>query len=169
MTLIGHSRGGAVISRVAELIPGRIRRLVYVAAYLLPAGATVAATAREDTDSLVAPNMVAAVSGLTCTLRPEALRPAFYGDCAEEVAARAVERLTPEPLKPLATPLRVTHERFGRVPRAYIECLRDRAITIAAQRRMRHALPCDPVFTLDSDHSPFLSQPAALAGLLGSL
>jgi hypothetical protein len=34
---------------------------------------------------------------------------------------------------------------------------------------MQAALPCDPVFTLDTDHSPFLSCPQALAKLLGSL
>jgi hypothetical protein len=34
---------------------------------------------------------------------------------------------------------------------------------------MQARLPCDPVFTLDSDHSPFLSRPAELARLLGAL
>jgi hypothetical protein len=34
---------------------------------------------------------------------------------------------------------------------------------------MQAELPCDPVLALDSDHSPFLSQPAALALLLGGL
>jgi hypothetical protein len=69
----------------------------------------------------------------------------------------------------LAAPVRITAERFGRVPRAYIETLRDRAVTPAAQRRMQSVLPCDPVFALDSDHSPFLSQPEALARILISI
>ena len=55
--LVGHSRGGAVISRAAELVPDAIRRLVYLSAYLLTDGESVAAEARRDTDSLVAPNM----------------------------------------------------------------------------------------------------------------
>jgi hypothetical protein len=53
--------------------------------------------------------------------------------------------------------------------RVYIECSRDRTITLAAQREMQAALPCDPVYTLESDHSPFLSQPERLAQLLGGL
>jgi pimeloyl-ACP methyl ester carboxylesterase len=67
------------------------------------------------------------------------------------------------------TPLELTPERFGRVPRTYVETTFDRAITLAAQRRMQAALPCESVFTLETDHSPFLSQPDALARILISI
>ena len=169
VTLVGHSRGGIVISRVAELFPERVKRLVYVSAYLLPAGATLAASARTDTGSLVPPNMIPADSGVACTLRADVIRPALFGQCSDEDYEFALARLTPEPLKPLVTPLKVSARRFGTVPRAYVECLQDRTVTPAAQRRMLAELPCDPVFTLDSDHSPFLSHPQELARLLGGL
>ena len=84
-------------------------------------------------------------------------------------AAYAMQRLGPEPLKPLVTPLRISAERFGRVPRAYIETTLDRVISLESQRRMQAALPCSPLFTLNSDHSPFLSQPDALARILISI
>lgn len=164
--LVGHSRGGAVISRVAELAPERIARLVYLAAYLLEDGDSVAEAARRDAGSLIAPNMVPAETGVTCTLRPEVIREAFYGDCDEATVRFATERLRPEPLRPLATAVRHTSENFGRVPRAYVECTRDRTISLEAQRAMRRALPCDPVFTLESGHSPFLSRPEELAQVL---
>ena len=167
--LLGHSRGGVVISRAAELLPERMQRLVYLAAYLLPAGGSVAESARNDPESLVPPNMVPAASGLTCSLRESVIRDALFGLCEDADLAFALAQLKPEPLKPLVTPLRVTADRFGRVPRAYIECSQDRTITLAAQRRMQASLPCDPVMTLAADHSPFLSQPVALAQLLGSL
>lgn len=166
VVLVGHSRAGVIISRVAELVPERVSRLVYLAAYLLPAGGNVADSARDDEASLVPPNMLAAESGVTCALRPEVIRDAFYGDCDDATVHFALERLRPEPLRPLAAALRITGERFGAVPRAYIECTRDRAISHAAQRRMQTRLPCDPVFTLESDHSPFLSHPRELAGIL---
>jgi pimeloyl-ACP methyl ester carboxylesterase len=113
--------------------------------------------------------MVPAASGVTCTLRPEVVRDAFYGDCDDETFSFARGRLTPEPLKPLVTSPLVTSGRFGAVPRAYIECTRDRTISLAAQRRMQAALPCELVQTLESDHSPFLSHPRELAELLGRL
>jgi pimeloyl-ACP methyl ester carboxylesterase len=169
VVLAGHSRGGIVISRTAELIPDRVRRLVYVSGYLLQAGSTLAEVARRDRDSLVPPNMVPAASGVTCELRRGVIREALFAQCLEADYEQAIARMTPEPLKPLVTPLRITEPRFGVVPRVYIECSQDRTITLAAQRSMQAALPCDPVFTLASDHSPFLSHPERLAQLLGGL
>jgi pimeloyl-ACP methyl ester carboxylesterase len=168
VVLVGHSRGGAVISRAAEMTRN-IRMLVYLAAYLLPAGASVAEEARSDPGSLIPDNMIPAASGATCTLRPEIVREAFYGDCDEEALGFARARLSPEPLKPLVAKLRITPEGFGSVPRAYVECTRDRTISLAAQRRMQASLPCDPVFTLASDHSPFLSHAPELTEILGGL
>jgi pimeloyl-ACP methyl ester carboxylesterase len=167
--LVGHSRGGVVISRAAEILPGRIRRLVYLAAYLLPAGGTLAEAARGDLESLVPPNMIPAEGGITCNLRESVIRDALFGLCSDADYALALTLMRPEPLKPLVTPLRVTDERFGQVPRTYIECSQDRTITLGAQRSMQGALPCDPVLALASDHSPFFSQATALAQMLGGL
>jgi pimeloyl-ACP methyl ester carboxylesterase len=169
VVLVGHSRAGAVISRAAEMANQNLRRLVYLAAYLLPAGGSVAAEARSDSGSLIPANMMAADSGVTCTLRPGIVREAFYGDCEDETFEFARARLSPEPLKPLITNLKVTPGRFGVVPRTYVECTRDRTISLAAQRRMHAALPCERVLSLESDHSPFLSHPALLADALGGL
>jgi pimeloyl-ACP methyl ester carboxylesterase len=169
VVLVAHSRGGIVASQAAELVPEHIRRIVYVAAYLLPAGATLAAAARRDPDSLIPPNMIPATGGVTCSVRPDVVREAFYGRCADADVDFARARLSPEPLKPLVTPLEITQARYGRVPRAYVHTTFDRVISPAAQRKMREALPCDPVFTLDTDHSPFLSQPEALARILISI
>lgn len=169
VTLVGHSRGGAVISRAAEMAPRNLALLVYLAAYLLPAGGSVAAAARADPGSLIPDNMVPADTGVTCTLRPEIVRDAFYGDCDDATVALATAQLAPEPLKPLVSTLRLTAGNFGAVPRAYVECTRDRTISLVAQRRMQAQLPCDPVFTLESDHSPFLSHPRELADALGRL
>jgi pimeloyl-ACP methyl ester carboxylesterase len=167
--LVGHSRGGVIISRAAELAPAAVQRLVYVSGYLLPAGGTVAEAARSDRDSLVPPNMIPAVGGVTCRLRDSVIREALFGQCTDEDYEYARARLSAEPLKPLVTPLKVTEQGFGRVSRAYLECAQDRTVTLAAQRRMQVALPCAPVLTLDSDHSPFFSNPGPLAQWLGGL
>jgi len=163
VVLVGHSRGGIVISEVAEARPERISRLVYVAAFLLRDGESIARTMRSDGSSLILPNLIVFEDGVSSIVRHEALAETFYGDCtAAEVAATAA-RLRPEPVLPNRTQVHVTAERFGRVKRAYVATALDRAVPPALQLRMYTALPCDPVITMDTAHSPFLSAPATLA------
>jgi pimeloyl-ACP methyl ester carboxylesterase len=166
VVLVGHSRGGIVLSAVAEQIPERIRVLVYVSAFLLENGISLQAAAAEISGSLVPPAMVVSDDHRSATLRPEVVKDAFYGCCSDDDVALARALLKPEPLAPLAAPTKISTERFGRVPRAYVECLQDRAITHHAQRQMQSALPCRDRVTLDTDHSPFLSRPDELASAL---
>jgi pimeloyl-ACP methyl ester carboxylesterase len=60
----------------------------------------------------------------------------------------------------------VSSARFGRVPRTYVECLRDQAIHIETQRAMHAAWPGTRVVAIDTDHSPFFSRPDALVEAL---
>ena len=167
--LVGHSRGGIVITEVAEHRPDKIHTLVYLTAFLPRAGETLFDLAPQAPGSLVPPNMVMSDDKSTSTIRDEALRDAFYGECSNDDVALARLCLQPEPTLPLATPVHTTDENFGRVPRAYIECLRDRAITPPLQKQMQAALPCSPVLSIDTDHSPFLSRPDEVVAHLCSL
>ena len=166
VVLVGHSRGGIILSEVAERIPDRVRTLVYLTAFLLEDGRSLTDSAAEDPDTLVLPAMVIAADHKTVTMRADAVREAFYGQCSDADAALAEALLVPEPLAPLGTPIHVTGARFGRVDRVYIECARDRAITLPAQRLMQQRLPCRTRLTLDTDHSPFLSRAEELTEAL---
>ena len=169
VVLVGHSRGGIVISEVAEHRPERIQTLVYLCAFLLRDGECLFDLAGSDDTSLVPTNMVMSEDKSSSTLRDEALRDAFYGECSDDDVALARLCVQPEPTVPLATPLKLTGENFGRVPRVYVECLRDRAIPLSLQRRMHGASPCQRVLALDTDHSPFFSRPDELTALLNGL
>lgn len=167
--LVGHSRAGAVISQVAEERAEKVRALVYVAAYLLADGESVARKAKEDGDSLVNANMLLSPDRSSWTLREAAVQEALYGECVAEDVVLAQSLLQPEATAPLTTPIRVSAANFGRVPRVYIECLRDRAVSLSQQRKMVRAMPCRQVFAIDTDHSPFFSAPDELTAQLLSL
>jgi len=167
--LVGHSRGGIVISAVAERVPKRIAMLVYLTAFLLRDGETLLEVAQTADSSLVVPNIVVADDHASMTVPGDAAQEAFYGECSPEDVVLASMLLAPEAIAPNSTPLRVTDSRFGSVPRVYIECLRDKAIPVALQRRMAHDSPCEIVASLDSDHSPFLSTPGPLVDHLLAL
>jgi pimeloyl-ACP methyl ester carboxylesterase len=87
----------------------------------------------------------------------------FYGFTPPDVATAAIARLRPQPPQVVSAPLSISDDRFGRIPRAYIECENDAIVPLAVQRRMQARLPSHPVITMPGDHSPFLSAPVALA------
>ncbi len=169
VVLLGHSMGGAVVTAAAERIPERIRTLVYLAAFLVADGDSILKVAGGDPASALTGNLVPSSDGLSLSVKPEAVVPAFYAECSGADAERARARLVAQALEPLNAPVRWSAERAGRIPRVYIECLRDRAMPLATQRAMVAARPCAKVLALDSDHSPFYSAPEALAAHLAGL
>lgn len=169
VVLVGHSMGGIVISQAAEYRPEKIRTLVYLAAFLLRNGETLLQVAQEDREALVLPNLILAEDQSYATVREDALKEVFYADCSDEDVARAKSHLVPQATAPFVTPVRTTAENFGLVPRVYIECLGDKAISPAAQKKMYSALPCQKVISMDTSHSPFFSAPKELVAHLTSL
>lgn len=169
VTLVGHSSGGVTVAQVSERRPEQVDVAVYVAAYLPAHGQSVLDVGGGDREGLIVPNLVLAEDRATATVRPEVVREALFADCPDEDHRRAVARFRPEPLAPAATPVTLTDEGFGRVPRVYVECRRDRAISPALQRRMYTATPCREVVSLDTGHSPQYAAPDELAGALSRL
>jgi len=169
VTLVGHSRGGIVISAVAEKRPALVSKLVYVSAMLIGPGETSLGVVQNDGSSLMLPNVEITDDGASVSIREDALRDVFYGCATDEDIALAKNRLKPDPLAPSMTPLDLTEGAYGSVPRAYIECLQDNAVPLQLQRAMQQALPCAEVFSIDTDHSPFFSKPETLAECLITL
>ena len=93
--LVGHSYGGMVISRVADLVPERLARLVYVNAFVpLPGDAL---------NDLVPPHYTAmfdaiAVGGAVMLPFP-VWREAFINDADLALATSAYARLNPHPYR----------------------------------------------------------------------
>lgn len=162
VVLAGHSRGGLVIGEAAERAPEAIAGLIYVAAMIARPGETGMEAGRDPGR---APPQPAPVPQ-TAMLPTPAARDLFYNLCSKADAAAALARLEPEPPRPLHTPASVSWARWGRLPRGYVECRHDNTLSLARQRRFQTQAPCDPVVTLDTDHSPFLSAPGALAAAM---
>lgn len=168
--LVGHSMGTIVSAQVAERIPDRIAALVCVCGLLLRDGESLVsfldAHKHLDVEDLVLANMSVSADGSLATF-PQSVAPqVFYNRCTAADAAWAAAQLRPQATAVYAEPLHLTDARFGRVRRFYVEGLHDRAVSLLYQRVMVERSPCEQVFTLDSDHSPFLSRPHELATIL---
>lgn len=164
--VVGHSMGGPAIAAGAERAPEAILRLVFLCAFLPRNGDVVLALNANDPKSLVPGLLVPSADGVTTGANPDLLRDVFYADCEEEDIALARASLTPQPLAPLAVPMELTPGRFGSIPRDYIICEQDRAISAGYQREMLKAVPCERVMELETSHSPFFSAPEKLADVL---
>lgn len=167
--LVGHSLGGVVISQAAESRPDKVRKLVYLSAFLLKNGECLMQYAEQDKEALVLPNLIMADDQRSATFNEAALKDAFYGDCSDEDVQWAKSRLTPQAAAPFMTPIHTTPENFGRIPRIYISCSHDKGVSPALQKQMYTNVPCEKIIKMDTSHSPNLSAPEDLAGHLLSL
>lgn len=161
VVLVGHSRGGVIISEVAERAPAKVSTLIYVAGFLVPQGKTLMDMAMRLPASQSNALLAGEEEG-TVVVDPEAVGSIFYNRTEAGWVTRAQSLLTPEPVSVFSTPLGLSEASFGSVRRAYIECTEDNAVPLELQRLMQADLPCAAVCTLETDHSPFYSAPEQL-------
>ncbi len=157
--LVGHSRGGLVIGEAAERVPELLAGLIYLTALIVPPGQCLADVTGHQPPLPDAPPLDQAMLAAMA-------RAQFYSGCTPEDADWAIANLHREPMRVMTTPATVTWDRWGRVPRGFIECSEDKVLSLAKQRDMQAPAPCDPVVTLAADHSPFLCAPEGLAAAL---
>ena len=165
--LVGHSMNGALISHVAEQIPEKIERLVYVTAFLLKNGETVFETMENDTDAEVFSEIQFSDDQAFATLPvPALLRVGLH-----DVGPSEIERILPmmaewQASEPFLTKLVLSNENFGSVPKTFIRTNIDKMISPTLQGAMISNWDVDSVFELESGHFPTSSVPGELAGVL---
>lgn len=159
--LVGHSYGGMVATGVADRVPGRIARLVYLDAFvpkdgqalvdLLPADARarMQETAKNPDNWRVPPN------------------PIPPDTPAEDVQWMQARRL-PQPIKTFLMPLKLRNGDT-RLPRSYIYCKRSAPGDTFRQFAERAKREHWDYREIDASHSPHITAPDVLASLLKSI
>jgi pimeloyl-ACP methyl ester carboxylesterase len=164
--LVGHSKNGIMISQVAEYRPDKIEKLVYLAAYLIPNGKTQREYSVQDAQGVLKPYVTMDEELNAHTLQPQIYKEGLYADCDDNITELAKLLLSHEPVESGITPLQLTDDNYGRVPRIYIECTEDKAVTPFIQRKMYTETRCEKVYSLSASHSPFFSKPQELSDIL---
>jgi pimeloyl-ACP methyl ester carboxylesterase len=166
VVLVGHSLAGMSIAAVAEKMPHKVERLIFLTAWVSMNGSNMVQLGRENTGSDLHRATGASLLHGLITPKLEAFQEVFCADCSAEDLAWAQSQLVPESIRTAFGRVPLSSERFGSVPTSYVRCANDRALTLAQQQRMLESIGCRRVITLQSSHSPFLSMPQQLAQAL---
>lgn len=162
--LVGHSYGGMLLSGAADRVPGRIRRLVYVNAFVPLPGESLADMAPPYYRAMF--ENIAAANGGGVQLPYEVWRESFINDADAELARTTYALLHPQPLRCLTDPITLSQPTAAlALGKSYLNCQQDTA--------MPHGMPWHPrlserlgLFRLvecPGSHEMFFSNPQRLA------
>lgn len=165
VVLVGHSFNGITISRVAELRPKKVKKLIYLTAFLVPNGTSFFSAVEGVEGSKALENFYLSEDKSYALVKEDALHEAFAHDIPLENFIAAKPYIVPEPTAPLSYALEVSEGNLGQIPKYYIECTEDKAIPIAIQRAMYRG-KVKKYYSLASSHTPNFSKPDSLAYLL---
>lgn len=160
--LVGHSYGGTVITGVAERVPDRIRRLVYLDASVPRDG--------ESNDDVIGPTMAA-------QLRASAMSDGdgWWVPPAPYVIGRLSEhrlrdwvaaRLKSHPLRPFADPVRLTSPEAADLPRAFIQMTQSNLYRGLIARARDVGWYCKEI---SGGHYAMITEPKAVAAALNEI
>jgi pimeloyl-ACP methyl ester carboxylesterase len=161
VTLVGHSYGGLVIGGVAEAIPERIKRLVYLDAYI-----------PQDNKSAFD-----IVPGLETIYKERALKewdrewlvasykPEEFGVTNRVDINWMNTRLSPMPWHTHDQPIRITNLKAKRLPKSYISCTEFGDSQFKAQKSQAEW----DYHELRTGHDAMITVPNKLAQLLQTL
>lgn len=170
VTLVGHSMAGLTLPRVAESIPNRLRRLIFVSCAVPSQGTSLLEVLGgfSPATKVVVERVGTEAIDRRGVLHPDMARAMFCNDMDESQIASTLERLAPESVNVLSEPADLTGLRQA-IPRTYIRLLRDASISLDVQNQMIGNLGETEVIDLDAGHMAMISRPRELADIINTL
>jgi pimeloyl-ACP methyl ester carboxylesterase len=154
VVLLAHSYGGIPATEAAAGAP-TVAHLIYLAAHVIEQGES----------------LISAIGGAWYPPETRLVPPppdpriALFADVPEDEGDRAVARLRPQSARAFEEEL--SQASWKTIPSTYIVCEQDRAMPMDFMEKV--APRANTVHRIPTSHSPFLSRPAELADLIGSV
>lgn len=165
IVLLGHSFGGTVIARVAEEMPDRIHRMVFLNAFVLEPGNCLLDEVPPHFRELF--NDLAAESGDNTVMLPFPIwRDAFIQDADLDEARHAYETLSAEPFQPFVDKLELTRFFELDIPKSFLNATEDVALPPGEwgwHPRMSGRLGLYRLVQMQGSHEVMLTNPRGLA------
>lgn len=163
IVLLGHSFGGTIIAKVAEVIPDRIRRLIFFAAAILNDGESMRDTLPPDALS----DKLAQESDDYTTMLPfEIWREVFINDADLDLARSSYAQLSPEPYQPWMDKLDLKQFYSLSIPKSYLYGTEDRLLPQDKQEwhfKLSSRLGLLRFVQMPGSHEVMFSNPPGLA------
>jgi putative intracellular protease/amidase len=159
--LVAHSMSGVVASQVAENLPTKIDKLIYVSAYLPRNGEDLLSLSKQDAQSKVGAALEFSADYSAATIKKDVIAPAVCADCPDYMKEVLVKYHHAEPTKPLGEKVTLTAKNFGSVAKYYIATTQDAAVGYDLQKMMiKNNGGIKKVIEMNTSHLPFVVQPA---------
>jgi putative intracellular protease/amidase/predicted alpha/beta hydrolase family esterase len=167
--LVGHSMAGIVISQVAEQIPAKVDKLIYVSAYLPKNGEDLTSLARQDKESALANALEFNADYSAATIKKDLIPPGICADCPDFMKEVLVKYHKAEPVKPLNEKVKLT-ARFKAVPKYYIHTTMDKTVGFQLQKQMvQQNGTIIKTYEMPASHLPFVADPVTFINILRSI
>ena len=165
--LVGHSFGGTVISKVAEQIPDRIHRLVFMNAFVLANGESAADEIPAEGKTIWT-ELAQKPKNNAIQLPFPIWRETFMNNANLDLAKKIHETVTPEPAGPLFEKLDLTKFYQLNIPKSYFYLTEDMAVPQGKDSgwhpHMSNRLGLFRLVTTQGDHmTMFHAKPAIVA------
>lgn len=164
--LVGHSMAGVVVSQVAELLPNKIDKLIYVAAYLPKNGESL-----QSINTAFFGNKPIEIFEFNkdyslVSIKKEALPTVVCADCPDYMKETIVKYHRAEPVKGFNDAVKLGIN-FSKIPKYYISTKNDNAIPLALQQKMiKSNGGIKKVFEMETSHLPFVVKPQEFLEIL---
>jgi pimeloyl-ACP methyl ester carboxylesterase len=164
--LVGHSMGGVIVPRVAEAVPDRVRRAVWLAAVVTADGESLLQAVPQS--PWIAKAVTIGADG-TAHTDPELILDANIHDGTPEERAFVHDRHLPYPPYALTEPGRLSAFLALGLPTAYVVAADDRTIEPHVAAKFAARLPAADVREVPGGHDCMITRAPEVADVLASL
>lgn len=169
VVLVAHSFAGYVVSKVAEEVPKKIEKLIFIASAVPYKGKPAIKIFEEDKESEFIANLIFSEDQSIATMNRETIKNIVFGGASDAQIDEVIPQLVAQATKPFFEIVETTEQNFGSVPKAYIETKHDRVLSLTAQRMLQKETGITESILLDTGHVPLVTTPEELAYALMSL
>lgn len=167
--LVGHSMAGVIISQVAENMPGKIDKLIYVSAYLPQNGEDVSSITNKFLNNKPIEAFEFNKDYSLVSIKKDALPTVVCADCPAFMKELLVKYHRAEPVKGLNDKVKLS-SKFNAVPKYYISTKNDLAVPYDLQQQMiKKNGTVKKVFEMETSHLPFVVKPAEFLNILNQI